>query len=128
MSWIKKPWEESWAWDEEREGIFADTADEYGERCKIVETDSQVYPPRGLDRSLICAAPDMARVLLAIEWSGRQDFVGDGGYDCCPSCQGVAHDDAGCPDARDEIASGKNIVGHKPTCPLDAALRKAGVR
>lgn len=66
------------------------------------------------------AAPDMARVLLAVEWTNSDD------EDMCPSCGGLnpaeeakrrwpRHPDAG-------------TVGHAPDCALDAALRKAGVR
>lgn len=57
------------------------------------------------------AAPDMARALLAIEWSGGYVVQYDTGTtDCCPACMA----DAPGP--------------HMPDCALDAALRKAGVR
>ena len=53
---------------------------------------------------LAATAPEMARVLLAVEW--------DGGT--CPSCGGTRdrHEDD----------------GHADDCALDAVLRKAGVR
>lgn len=57
---------------------------------------------------LASAAPDMARVLLAIEWEGSDDFV------LCPCCKSRA---AGLPDRQ-----------HAADCALDAALRKAGIR
>jgi hypothetical protein len=71
---------------------------------------------------------DMARVLLAVEWSGRADYVGDGGYNRCPSCGGVAPDYEHFADAVDDIASGCTVAGHTNSCALDAALKKAGVR
>jgi len=48
---------------------------------------------------LASAAPDMARVLLAVEWKLRT---------WCPSCE--------------------EYEEHGPDCSLDAALRKAGCR
>jgi hypothetical protein len=54
---------------------------------------------------LAAAAPDMARVLLAIEWSDTANEP-----DGCPSCGEPKH------------------IGHDVDCALDAALRKAGVR
>lgn len=54
---------------------------------------------------LASAAPDMARVLLAIEWEQDTDAI-----HYCPSCRSERHS------------------GHRADCALDAALRKAGVR
>lgn len=54
---------------------------------------------------------DMARVLLAVEWTMQLD-----GWVICPSC----HAQRGFDSAR--------AVTHTPDCALDAALRKAGVR
>jgi hypothetical protein len=57
---------------------------------------------------LASAAPDMAHVLLEVEWEGM--VYGDS-EPCCPTCLG------------------KKVIGiHEPGCALDAALRKAGVR
>jgi hypothetical protein len=53
---------------------------------------------------LASAAPDMARVLLSVEWDGNAD------EDICPSC--YQHE----------------AMGHAADCALDAALHKAGVR
>lgn len=56
------------------------------------------------------AAPDMARALLAVEWSGPDPFQAGGGG-CCPACSAIG-------------ADGR----HRSNCAIDAALRKAGVR
>jgi hypothetical protein len=109
-----KPWEETWN---------ADPRDD-----EYVSTIGRVGL-RGDGRApLASAAPDMARVLLAVEWSGKVDYVGDGGYECCPSCCGVAPGFERLTDAVDDIARGRSVAGHKRDCVLDAALRKAGVR
>jgi len=118
-----KPWEENWIAEE------GDVITSSGE-CIFDESDcgvasKAVHEPRA---SLASAAPDMARVLLSLEWSGRLDYVGDGGYNCCPSCGGVAPEDAGSHDARHDVSRGRNVVGHRDDCAWDAALRKAGVR
>lgn len=57
---------------------------------------------------LAAAAPDLVRVLLAVEWGDDQE---DGDY--CPSC-----------GLEKEYYGGRHSEG----CALDAALRKAGVR
>lgn len=56
---------------------------------------------------LASAAPDMGRVLLAIEWSGCETFTDN---ECCPTCAATERE------------------GHTAGCALDAALRKAGIR
>ena len=69
-------------------------------------------------------------MLEHIEWQGREDYVGDGGYDCCPQCRGIAphHLDEGVtsavPDVQDAIRRGIP-VGHFPACELDALIRGA---
>lgn len=60
---------------------------------------------------LASAAPEMARVLLAIEWSGME-WNRSGGSTRCPSC-------------RSQAVTARR---HAPNCALDAAIRKAGVR
>lgn len=95
-----KPWEETWYWDPEKQGVYSTSKDEFGIRRKIVETDSEVYPPHGLDRSLVCAAPDMARVLLAILADVEAALADDG---------------------LDDIAG-------RHAALIEVALRKAGVR
>lgn len=77
---------------------------------------------------LAAAAPEMARVLLAVEWQGCQDFVGDGGYRCCPTCRGVAPGEERLTDAVDDVSRGRTVLGHRSDCTLDASLWKAGVR
>lgn len=61
------------------------------------------------------AAADMARVLLAIEWSCDD---GQTGRCLCPACAG----------AKPGREWGPYPSGHRDGCALDAALRKAGVR
>lgn len=70
----------------------------------------------------------LAQVLIAVEWQGVEDFVGDGGFDCCPSCRGVAPNHETRFDARNAIEKGETVAGHKTDCALAATLRKAGVR
>jgi hypothetical protein len=87
-----KPWEETWEDD-------------------VVEIAAHVaYTPER--RRLASAAPDMARVLLDVEWmfSERDE------YRRCPSCTGL------------ETTKDEPRTGHYESCKLDAALRKAGVR
>lgn len=61
----------------------------------------------GPDRAkLAAAAPEMARLLLALEWAGN---IGQGGYGCA-ECSGEARHKK-----------------HYPDCALLAVLRKAGV-
>lgn len=92
-----KVWEEEWAanWDVD----YAVTLERNGARFGTVSAGG----PDGVLRArLAAAAPDMACVLLAVEWSSES---------ACPICQAYEYE-------------GK----HKPDCALDAALRKAGVR
>jgi len=67
--------------------------------------------------------------LLTTEWTGWVDYVGDGGYDCCPVCKGVAPDpdEDYYRDAREELAKGTNVLGHKPGCARDVLLTTAGL-
>ena len=105
-----KPWEETWTFDGEREGgciLENDTAVMY--TCG--PDDPEYHAPRG---HLASAAPDMARVLLEIEWRAGEFGDPDAGGRC-PSCLG--YEPSGSPDD-----------GHHVDCALDAALRKAGVR
>lgn len=114
-----KPWEETWR------VVKLPSCDEWE-----VESDHvgmlEMSDPAHV--ALASAAPDMARVLLAVEWCGRVDYVGDGGYRCCPACEGISPDEADCQDAHEDIARGRNVLGHKPACELVIALRKAGGR
>lgn len=56
---------------------------------------------------LAAAAPEMARLLLQLEWT-----------------QGGVWDPAGC----HVCLGGRDSGGHKPDCAYDALMRKAGVR
>lgn len=117
---MTKPWEATWRWNEERCEIVSDQRDDLDNEIVIVETDGGCYPPRQGDQELIAAAPDMARVLLAIEWAGRAGPAGDIRA-ACPSCGAD----------RSEMYDGRGpvvVVDHDADCALDAALRKAGVR
>ena len=108
---MSKPWEETWhavigghtggcgGW---RNGkwTFSTGADKPG-WC----TDGQ-QPGYGIPEEvarLAAAAPDLARALLELEWTGPE------AHRQCPSC--------GASDVR----------GHYDECTLAAALRKAGV-
>lgn len=79
-------------------------------------------------KSVRDAAPDMVRVLLAVEWKGYAARGEDGGYDCCPACAGVRPGQDDNPAAAHDVFFGYNDLGHYPSCTLDAALKKAGVR
>lgn len=80
-------------------------------------TDSGGFAPlvrgpwtTGAQMRLASAAPEMARVLLEIEWSARDGTM-------CPSCNG---------DIAPAYAAAE--FGHADACELDAAIRKAGLR
>lgn len=77
---------------------------------------------------LAAAAPDLARDAILTEWSGVEDFVGDGGYECCPRCRGIAPHHAENRDAIADVKDGHNVVGHKPACPRDAVLSLLGLK
>lgn len=99
-----KPWEETWKahWDSDYSVNLRTT------EGRTVGTFGAGGPEGVARAELAAAAPDMARVLLAVEWAGRSSQGGDDGM--CPAC-----------DRWKER-------GHMPDCALDAALRKAGVR
>jgi hypothetical protein len=94
-----KPWDEYWsAAGEQVEGEADVTWRVHGEGIVIA---ANVDEDRAL---LMAAAPDMARVLLAVEWGGEHEVA------LCPTCAQWKKD------------------GHASDCKLDSALRKAGVR
>lgn len=68
---------------------------------------------------LAAAAPDMARLLLELEWSGYEPDWGAGKCMSCGAIQPLEYDAA----ARTKDTSGGT---HKPDCRLVAVLRKAG--
>ena len=98
----------------------ADLAKRLRDACKANSPDDVDFSViRGVASSLECrsedarlaaAAPDMARVLLALEWSRPSPL--DETVRTCPVC--LQHD-IGRPHA------------HAPDCALDTALSKAGV-
>jgi hypothetical protein len=106
-----KPWEERWAHDGSADLRLVESGELTTSLASFDEDHAR--PGGGLlahDRcELAAAAPDMARVLLAIEWGGHCMSYGHH----CPSCGAYPCD---------------GEKGHKPDCALDAALRKAGVR
>lgn len=138
-----KPWEETWFWDDARCEIVRKYPDDEEHRRvglagafdstdPVVETDSGIYGPREGYRELIAAAPEMARLLLELQWAGG--YGDDGGTNpCCPACNADAPLKVHFPakridaytrtEARDEVIGGK----HRDDCRLVAVLRKAGV-
>lgn len=95
-----RPLEETWVVDDDIPPV--QVLSQSGEEiCEL--------PTRDTARaSMIAAAPDMARVLLDIEWEGINGH--------CPSCMGSRY-----------IPGGERAP-HRHYCALDASLRKAGVR
>lgn len=108
---MSKPWEEKWTAELNRDRTHYDlVVDQDGLGVCVVQGCGS--SDDGTARVLLAAAaPDMARVLLAIEWAGAVGERFDGFDPACPSCL-------------TEKFTGK----HAPDCALDAALRKAGVR
>lgn len=101
---MTKPWEETF------EAFTGDDSQRFiGARgvtiAEVLDDDHE---------RLLVAAPDMARVLLAVEWEP---------LGTCPSCRRLGVD---IPD--NPITGAVRATGHRPDCALDAALRKAGVR
>ncbi len=66
------------------------------------------------DRLAAAHAPAMARLLLEMEWSFRDE----GGNPCCPCCKG---------DKPDQGRPWLTDVGHTPDCEIATVLRAAGV-
>ncbi len=108
-----KPWEETWV--AHKDCVVDEPT---WKTVFVIHEDSRVdLGYEGADRwlnreraQLVSAAPDMARVLLEMEWRGFP--LPRIGNEECATC-------VGCGDRR---------PSHKPSCMLDAALRKAGVR
>lgn len=103
-----KPWEETWAVHRDSSRLVVKVADFPGAHGVAMALDAS-----HIERAkLAAAAPDMARVLLDVEWQHRERSE----YRRCPTCDG------------DETTEDEPRTGHRPDCALDAALRKAGVR
>jgi hypothetical protein len=102
-----KPWEEEWFVVPAESG----EATHYG-YVAVKRPNSvgllveEAKPPVA---QLVAAAPEMARLLLQMEWAGRFGYGGESDPACffCNVFEGYAH---------------------KSDCALDAALKKAGVR
>lgn len=94
---MSKPWEDSW---EAREDDVWCPA----ERVVVArETDEA-------DAKLIAAAPEMARMLLELQWAAADSE--------CPLCYAEPYTEDGW----------KNDAPHASHCRLAALLRKAGVK
>jgi hypothetical protein len=68
---------------------------------------------------LASAGPEMARALLAVEWSGGNLSHVPEAVAYCPDCGAVPWIEA---------TSGRRVGNHEGDCVIDAALRKAGLR
>lgn len=67
----------------------------------------------------------MVGATLRVEWSGWYDMPYDDGFSCCPECDAPSPIEAGNPSA---LARGaRTDTGHYDDCPLDAAMREAGL-
>lgn len=107
-----KSWEENWRLehhDESGQYWYLSTP---GSPIRVYGYEDE--PEVKARARLASAAPEMARVLLAVEWMPHPETE----LRFCPSCDGEYPEDfPNCLDA-----------GHRPGCALDAALRKAGAR
>jgi hypothetical protein len=114
---MTRPWEETWERTERN-----DVEDEYQPVfCNPVLNDepTEVFLGTGPRLQLAAAAPEMARLLLELEWAGEIVNYATGSsrmsLRTCAACGGVRpHPQAG-------------SSGHHPDCRLGAVLRKAGV-
>lgn len=129
---MTKPWEETWSYKLDAE-----------DRAQIhvsVDGDWELVAEHGWQRSAVAvpvvearfqlasAAPEMARVLMHLEWCN--DDV-SGPY--CESCNAVRYNDwreLSMSDAEmwEHIRRVPGDNDHRADCKLDAAIRKAGVR
>ena len=85
------------------------------------KASAQEMEPRAVLMVALPGLLECARVLLAVEWSGRVGYDGD--IPGCPSCKGSPHE-----HAFDTWVVRYGHDGHAKHCALDAALRKAGPR
>lgn len=136
MTDAPKPWEtESWiAFDSDDDGddfgIYRSdvVTNEGGTMARDYVLDRGMLPE---DARLAAAAPEMARLLLSLEWAGWNQ-EGDDPADACPACyQGPPRTitkPARRIDAYTRIeASQETLGGHRHDCALIGVLRKAGV-
>lgn len=99
-----KAHEETWVYDGRWLQVHPPEGETYGERWACADYGDAPGPRA----RLAAAAPEMARLLLEIEFHSQE---GDEGHlpSACPICDGYEY------------------RGHKPDCRLVAVLRKAGV-
>ena len=88
-----KVWEETW----DENGDMPDWSEHNNARAKLA-----------------ACAPEMARMLLAVEWKGD---AGDWGP-ACPFCHAL----------EPGLGNPGSVPGHRAGCELNALLKKAGVR
>lgn len=102
---MTKPWDETWFTSMKGSGVLLSREGECGDEIPLIARSiEQASGDMQLARlELAAAAPEMARALLTVEkaMAAEMDF-----FWCCNA----------------------HAPTHASTCPLDAALRKAGVR
>jgi hypothetical protein len=112
-----KPWEETWEVTERNGGHRLHVEGE--------EEFATVWGPKDDHRArLAAAAPELARVLLAVEW--HRVLIQDEDAYVCPSCGNERLDPGD--EVKLAVLVEHGMLGHRPGCALDGALRKAGVR
>lgn len=136
--WVRSPFCRTWSLEKRMhdpddhgaiDGWCVDIPDpvEFVDGCRYISCYTAFFYDDERSARLAAAAPALVRALLSMEWKGRVDWVGDGGWDCCPICDGVSPYDDVSVDAVREIERGMAVRGHKPECALDAALTAAGI-
>jgi hypothetical protein len=123
-----KPWEETWWFDVDHMNVNRpDESDGYYVvACVDEPVDQEAQVARG---RLVTCAPEMARMLLRVEW------VADGNFASCHFCTGVRPADADFmasrgwrPGQAGFTETTRLFRGHGPDCEWLALMRKAGVR
>jgi len=104
---MKKPHEEEWEAD--GAGVYEVQSQDIVGGGSDDHRHTEASPPRA---RLAAQAPAMARLLLRLQWSGRNQCD----EPQCPSCHGA------------EWQHGWPQTGHEEHCELAAVLRAAGVR
>lgn len=119
---MRKPWEETWEYRAPKADIGYVTPFQTVCGFLSVDEDAELNPPEDARAraKIASAAPEMARLLLALEWSGSECYY-DGCDAVCPCCRKEG--------PRKSRFSAKILGGeHAEDCALAAVLRKAGVR
>lgn len=99
---MSKPWEETW-----HAGIGGIYHDHEGEAGRAL---MHRYGASNEQLLLAARAPEMARMLLSVEFVLGESGEGTTGFFSCGSC------------------GFEKSLGHSADCALDALLRKVGVR